>query len=44
MQEVRVTLAKVKTTNGFGVDSISSFFVKLALPVVENSLTVLFNT
>ena len=40
----RDALAKVKTTKGFGVDNISSFFPNLALPFVENSLTLLFNT
>ena len=37
VQEIRDALAKVKTTKGFGVDNISSFFLKLALPFVENS-------
>ena len=44
MQEIRDALAKVKATKGFGVDNISSFFLKLALPFIENSLTLLFNT
>ena len=44
VQEFRDALAKVKTTKGFGVANISSFFFKLALPFVENSLTILFNT
>ena len=44
VQEIRDALAMVKTTKGFGVDSISSFLLKLALPFVENSLTILFNT
>ena len=37
-------MANVKNTKGYGVDSISSFFLKLALPFVENSLTILLNT
>ena len=40
MQEIRVALAKFKTTKGFGVDNISSSFLKLALSFVENSLTI----
>ena len=35
---------KVKTAKSFGVDSISSYFLKLALPFIENSLALLFNT
>ena len=35
-------LAQVKTAKGFGVDNISSFFLKLALPFFENSLTLSF--
>ena len=44
VQKIRDVFAKVKTTKGFGVDNISSFFPKLALPFVENSPTLLFNT
>ena len=44
MQEIRGALAKAKTTKGFGVDNILSFLSKLALPFVENSLTLLFNS
>ena len=44
MQEIRDALAKVKTTKGFGVDNISSFFLKLALPFAEYSLTLSLNT
>ena len=32
-----------RTTNGSGLDGISSFFLKLAMPVVANSLCILFN-
>ena len=32
-----------RTTNGSGLDGISSFFLKLAIPVVANSLCILFN-
>ena len=44
MQQIRDAFVKVKTAKSFGVDSISSFFLKLALPFIENSLALLFNT
>ena len=44
MQEIRDAFAKVKTEKSFGVCNISSFFLKLALPSIENSLTLLLNT
>ena len=44
LKDVRDALAKVKTTKSFGVDNISSYFLKLALPYIENSLAFLFNT
>ena len=44
VQEIRHALAKVKCAKGFGVDEISSFFLKLALPFVKNCLALLFNT
>ena len=40
VQEVRDSLAKVKTRKGLGVENISSFLLKLALPFVENSLSL----
>ena len=33
-----------ETTKSFGTDNISSYFLKLALPFIENSLAILFNT
>ena len=42
--QFRDVLAKVRTAKGFGIGNISSFFLKLALPFVENSLALLFNT
>ena len=42
VQEVRD--AKVRTATTFGVDNISSFFLKLALPSTKNSLDLLLNT
>ena len=44
VQEIRDALARVKTAKGFRVDNISSFFLKLALLYVENSLALFFNT
>ena len=44
MQEIRDAFATVKTAKSFGTDNISSYFLKLALPFVENSLAFLFNT
>ena len=44
MQELRDAFAKVKRAKSFGVDNISSFFLKLVLPSIENSLALLFNT
>ena len=43
MKDVRDAFAKVKTTKSFGIDNISSYFLKLALPYIVNSLTFLFN-
>ena len=44
MQEIRDAIAKTKTSKSFGSDSISCYFLKLALPFIENSLACLFNT
>ena len=44
VQEIRDVFAKVKTAKSFGTDSISSYLLKLALPLIENSLAFLFNT
>ena len=44
LNDIRDAFAKVKTTKSFGVDNISSYFLKLALPYIENSLAFLFNT
>ena len=43
VQEIRDAFATVKTAKSFGTDSISSYFLKLALPFIENSLAFLFN-
>ena len=44
VQEVRDAFAKVKTAKSFGIDNISSYFLKLALPFIENSLAFMFDT
>ena len=44
VQEIRDAFATVKTAKSFGTDNISSYFLKLALPFIENSLVFLFNT
>ena len=33
-----------RPAKSFGTDNISSYFLKLALPVIENSLAFMFNT
>ena len=40
MSEIRDALAKVKAAKSFATDYISSYFLKLALPFIENSLSV----
>ena len=44
VQEIRDAFATAKTAKSFGTDNISSYFLKLALPLIENSLAFLFNT
>ena len=44
VQQIRDAFAKVKTAKSFGVDNISGYFLKLALPFIENSLALLFKT
>ena len=44
LKDIRDAFAKVKATKSFGVDNISSYFLKLALPYIVNSLIFLFNT
>ena len=43
LQDIREAFGKIKTSKGSGVDGISSFFLKLALPAIENSLALIFN-
>ena len=44
VQEIRDAFAKIKTSKSFGTDNISSYFLRLALPFVENFIAGLFNT
>ena len=44
IQDIRTAFAKIKTAMSFGTDCISSYFLNLALPFIENSLTLLFNS
>ena len=44
VHEIRDAFATVRTAKSFGTDNISSYFLKLALPFIENSLACLFNT
>ena len=43
LQDIREAIGKIKTSKGSGVDVISSLFLKLALPPIENSLALIFN-
>ena len=42
-QHVRDAMSKIKTSKGFDIDNISSYFLKLALPYINSSLTYIFN-
>ena len=42
-QQIREAIGKFKTSKSFG-DGISSYFLKLAMPYIEDSLVYLFNT
>ena len=44
VDEIRVAIAKIRTAKSFGIDNTSTFFLKLALPFIENSLVALCNT
>ena len=41
--DIRDAIAKLKTAKSFGNDTISSYFLKLALPVMKTSLAIMFN-
>ena len=42
--QIREATGMLKTSKSFGDDGISSYFLKLAMPYVEDSLVYLFNT
>ena len=44
LKDIRDAFAKTKTTKSLGIDNISNYFMKLALPYIENSLAFIFNT
>ena len=43
VQDIREAIAKFTTSKNFGNDTLLSYFVKLALPWLENSMAMLFN-
>ena len=43
-QQIREAIGKLKASKSFGDDGISSYFLKLAMPYIEDSLVYLFNT
>ena len=44
MQEIRYAFAEAKTAKRYGIDNITSYFLKRALPFIENSLAFFHNT
>ena len=44
VQDIREAIAKLTTSKSFGTDTISSYFLKMALPFLESSIAMLFNT
>ena len=43
-EQIREANDKLKTSMSFGDNGISKYFLKLAMPVIEDSLVFLFNT
>ena len=43
-EQIKEAIGKLKTSKSFGDDGISSYFLKLAMPFIEDSLVYLFNT
>ena len=43
-EQVREAIGKLRTSKSFGDDGISSYFLKLAMPFIEDSLVYLFIT
>ena len=44
VQDIRDAIGKIKTSKSLGSDNISSYFLKLATPYIENYLVFMFNT
>ena len=44
IRRIRDAIGKIKISKALGSDTISSFFLKLAMPYIENSLAYIFNT
>ena len=42
-EQIKEAIGKLKTSKSFGDDGISSYFLKLAMPFIEDSLVYLFN-
>ena len=43
-EQIKEAIGKLKTSKSFGDDGISSYFLKLAMPFIEDSLVYIFNT
>ena len=43
-EELSRIVSKFKTSQSYGLDGISSFFVKIGMPVIAPSLCCIFNT
>ena len=43
-RKIRDAIGEVKTSKRFGTDNISSYFLKLSMPYIQNSLAYIFNT
>ena len=44
VQDIRDAIGKIKRSKSFGMDNISSYFLKLAIPYIYNALVFMFNT
>ena len=44
VRNIRDAIGKIKNSKGFSTDNISSYFLILAMPYIENSLVYIFNT
>ena len=43
-EQIREAVGKLKASKSFGHDGFSSYFLKLVIPVIEDSLVYIFNT